>query len=125
MSNSIMHRDGNIFPDSHAFNPERWLNNPRVTIPSYKSSVSSKKDIEEQTSKPLSHYMVAFSRGPRNCIGQNLAWAELYIGLATVFRRVKMELFETGPEAVEMAREYIVPLPKEGTLGVRVKILDE
>ena len=35
-----------------------------------------------------------------------------------------MELFETGVDAVKMAREYIVPLPKEGTLGVRVKVVE-
>ena len=54
----------------------------------------------------------------------HLAWAELYIGLATLFRRAQLELFETGPEAVAMAREYVVPLPREGGRGVRVRVRD-
>ena len=115
-----MHHDPNVYPDSRTFNPDRWLDDPRVSLPPLKGSIS---DTKAQSSKPLSHYMVAFSRGPRNCLGQNLALAELYIGLATVFRRVKLELFETGLEAVEMKRDYAVPFPAEGTLGVRVRVL--
>ena len=55
-------------------------------------------------------------------MGLNLAWAELYIGLATVFRRVDFELFETGPEAVSVTSEYFVPLPPTETKGVRVTV---
>lgn len=94
-----------VFPDSQTFNPDRWLNKPVVG---------------DNSQKPLSRYLVSFSRGTRACIGMNLAWAELYIGLATVFRSVDFELFETGKEAVEMAREFFVPQPALGTKGVRV-----
>lgn len=121
MSTHLIHHDPNIYPDSHTFNPDRWLNDPRVSLPPLDASRS---DTKAQSSKPLSYYMVAFSRGPRNCVGQNLALAELYIGLATVFGRVELELFETGPEAVEFKRDYAAPLPAKGTLGVRVKVLD-
>ena len=94
-----------VFPQSQKFDPDRWLN-----------KVTPNNDDQ----KPLTRYLVAFSRGTRNCVGQNLAWAELYIGLAHVFRRVDLELYETGKETVEMAREYFVPLPEVGTKGVRV-----
>ena len=94
----------NVFPDSQLFNPDRWLN----------KSVAGNNRQE-----PLSRYLVSFSKGTRACIGQNLAWAELYIALATVFRRVDFELFETGKEAVEMAREFFVPQPRLDTKGVR------
>ena len=40
--------------------------------------------------------------------------------MATEFRRVDFELFETGKEAVEMAREFFVPQPAPETKGVRV-----
>lgn len=52
----------------------------------------------------------------------NLANAEVYIGLATLFRRVNMELFETQRDAVDMAADYYVQAPKAGTKGVRVLI---
>lgn len=72
--------------------------------------------------KPLSTYIVSFSKGTRSCIGMNLAYAELYIGLATLFRRVNMELFETQRDAVDIAADHFVPVPKAGTKGVRVLI---
>lgn len=56
------------------------------------------------------------------CLGLHLAWAELYIGLANVFRRVDLELFETGRAEVEMAREFFVPQPQLGSKGVRVVV---
>lgn len=52
----------------------------------------------------------------------NLASAELYIGLTTLFRRVKMELFETQRDAVDMAVDRFIQTPKPGTKGVRVLI---
>ena len=57
------------------------------------------------------------------CLGLNLAWAELYIGLATVMRRVRFELFETGVRDVCMAGEFFVPQAESGSLGVRVKVV--
>ncbi|KAL4951505.1 cytochrome P450 [Aspergillus filifer] len=61
--------DETIFPDSHTYNPARWLNDPRVS-----------------GGRLLTRYMVSFMRGPRSCVGVQLAYAELYIGLATLFR---------------------------------------
>jgi cytochrome P450 len=64
--------------------------------------------------------MVSFSKGSRQCIGMNLAYAELYVGLATVFKRVKMSLFESGPEAVDVKIDVFVPRPMKGSKGVTV-----
>lgn len=44
-----MHHDETIFPQSHVFKPERWT------------------DLAER--KRLEKFMVAFSRGSRQCIG--------------------------------------------------------
>ena len=104
MSHYLMHHS-EVFPDSHAFNPDRWLN------------------LGSDRQKRLSRYLVPFSKGTRNCIGQNLAWAQIYIGLAYVFRRVDFELFETDKEAVEMASEFFVPQPRPGTKGVRAVVI--
>ena len=107
MSSYLQHTSS-VFNDCFAFNPDRWLTTAKV---------ASAPGREE---KSLDRFFVPFSKGTRWCLGQNLAWAQLYIGLATLFRRVDLELFETGPEAVSAAREYFVPLPPPETKGVRV-----
>ncbi|KAH7333290.1 cytochrome P450 [Rhexocercosporidium sp. MPI-PUGE-AT-0058] len=56
MSFLDIHSDETIFPDWKAFKPERWINNPG-----------------------LGKYYYAFSKGPRHCLGMNLAYAEIYI----------------------------------------------
>lgn len=102
-----MHHNETLFPDSHSFIPERWLDNPKAPLlnimpPSINRSDSGIANLGPEIDKSstmitLSKYVVSFSKGSRQCIGMNLAYAELYIGLATIFRRVKMRLFETGP----------------------------
>ncbi len=56
------------------------------------------------------------------CLGVNLANAELFIGLATVFRRLEFGLWETGRGDVEIAADYFVPMSKRGLRGVRVVV---
>lgn len=105
MTSYLQHRDERIFPSPDTFKPERWLGNP-VT----------------PSGKPLHRYLVPFGKGPRMCLGMNFANAEIYIGLATVFRRVEFELWETKRDAVDMAADFLVPIPKPGTKGVRVTV---
>lgn len=59
MTSVLMHLNPNIFPSPKTFQPERWLENPR-----------------------LSKYLVSFSKGSRQCLGMNLAYAELYLCLS-------------------------------------------
>lgn len=98
---SISH-DENIFPDSFAFIPERWMGNPKAP-----------------DGKQLSRYLASFSGGTRNCVGMQLAYAELYIGLASMFRRFDFELFETGRGDIDALRDCFVPRPKLGSNGVQ------
>lgn len=101
MSSGLQLRDPRIYPQPEVFDPQRWLG----------------------PDQPSDKIFVPYGRGPRMCLGMHMARAELYIGLATIFRRVQgMKLYDTGPEAVDMACEYVVPLPKEGTKGVRITI---
>ena len=46
--------------------------------------------------------MIAFGRGTRSCVGMQLAYAEMYIGISTLFRRFELELFETDRTAVDL-----------------------
>lgn len=49
MTSVFMHHNEKIFPDSYSFVPERWM------------------DLEKR--KKLETYMVAFTKGSRQCIG--------------------------------------------------------
>ncbi|KAL1860709.1 hypothetical protein Daus18300_009052 [Diaporthe australafricana] len=67
-----MHTDPEIWgPDAKSFNPARWLG---------------------PDAKQLERHIYAFSKGARQCIGINVAYAEIFITLAHLFRHFKMEL---------------------------------
>jgi cytochrome P450 len=106
MSSSLIHTNAHIFPSPLEFRPERWLDN-----------------------KGLEKYLVSFSKGSRQCVGVNLAYAELYLCLNAVFGRYgtkeqkalrRMELFETTKEDVEMKHDLFIPGPRKESKGVRV-----
>lgn len=116
MTSTLIHHDESIFPNPRSFNPERWIENPR-----------------------LDRFMVSFSKGSRMCAGINLAYAEVYLGLAALFRRFGsagedgvrshgdegvLELFETGLDDVEIHSDSFIPIAKWGSKGVRIKVKD-
>ncbi|GKZ75835.1 hypothetical protein AnigIFM56816_003291 [Aspergillus niger] len=103
MSAYFMHSDPVVYPDPKVFRPERWLG----------------------TIDPAMHQQyVPFSRGSRNCLGQNLAMAEISLILAVLYRSngPKLELYETDESDVIQAHDFVIPLPKITTKGVRVLI---
>ncbi|RAL03205.1 cytochrome P450 [Aspergillus ibericus CBS 121593] len=106
MDNYSVSHDEEIFPDSFTFKPDRWLNDPLAP-----------------DGRKLTRYLVSFGRGTRSCLGINLAYAEMYISLANVYRNFEFELFETGRESVDCYRDMFLPHAKPGTQGVRVKVL--
>lgn len=61
-----VHRSPLMYERPEAFLPERWLG---------------------PNSKACDAALSAFSKGPRACFGVNLAYAELHLGIANVFRR--------------------------------------
>ena len=44
------------------------------------------------------------------------------MGLAHIFRKFRLELYETDHSDVVMVHEFFLPAPKDDTKGVRVKI---
>lgn len=106
MSYYFIHYDPNIYPEPHKFDPDRWIR------------------AQEQGQR-LDKYLVPFSKGSRNCLGLNMAWAELYLTTAIVFRRFDMELYQTGKADIEIARDCFVTAPVEGSKGVRVRVVKE
>lgn len=101
MTSIFMHENPTIFPRPHEFRPERWLS---------------------QEGARLEKYLVPFSRGTRSCIGSNLAYAEMYLMLATVFRRFNFELFETTRADVDIAHDFFEPSVRLDSKGIQVKV---
>jgi cytochrome P450 len=111
MTSVLIHHDESLFPQSHQFLPERWIDRPH-----------------------LDKYLVSFSKGTRQCIGINLAYAELYIAIARIFevfgsKDVRgeadvgvLELFETTEWDVELTKDVFIPVGREGSKGVRVLV---
>ncbi|KAK1220238.1 hypothetical protein PQX77_017003 [Marasmius sp. AFHP31] len=82
------HMDPSIFPRPEKFMPERWIS-------------SNARDLEK--------HLLAFSKGPRMCIGINLAWCELYVIMGNVFRKLDMEIYDTTAEDLEFG-DYFIPV---------------
>jgi cytochrome P450 len=62
---------------------------------------------------------VSFSKGSRQCLGLNLAYAEIYLCVANLVNRFpKMQLVDTVVADVQIQADYYVP--KASGRGVRV-----
>jgi cytochrome P450 len=68
----VMHRDPRFFPDPDCFDPDRWTDEARAARPRF-------------TYFP-------FGAGPRICIGEQFAWMEGVLVLATLARRWRPRL---------------------------------
>ncbi|KAJ5084943.1 hypothetical protein NUU61_009522 [Penicillium alfredii] len=102
MTSYFMHHNESIFPDSQSFIPERWM------------------DMEQR--KHLEKYLVAFTKGSRQCIGIPLARAEILMAIATIFREFDMKLYETTEDDVRIVRDMFNGHPRKESQGVRVMI---
>ncbi|KIN05428.1 hypothetical protein OIDMADRAFT_101996 [Oidiodendron maius Zn] len=112
MTSTLLHYSPTIFPSPHIFSPERYLLDPSLT-----------------------KYLVPFSKGSRQCIGMPLAYAEMYLALARLFRvygsrevrgigdRGVLELWETDQANVEIVGDGITPLVFQGSKGIRIKVV--
>jgi cytochrome P450 len=91
MASSLVHRSSTLFKDPNVFDPERWLGDD---------------------GKGLDQWLVSFSKGPRSCLGINLAWCELYTAYATMLRRFHLKLDGSGPEVLEYRDCFTPYFPK-------------
>lgn len=105
MTPYFLHMDPTIFPEPRKFDPERWL---------------------DRNSKPrdgLTKYLFNFGKGSRQCVGMRLAYAEMYLAIASVVRRFsdQVKLFDTEFERdVEYVHDYFIPAPSFESRGVRI-----
>lgn len=120
----LIHHDENIFPNSKKFLPERWLD-----------------EHKQFSGAHLEKYFVSFGTGSRACLGINLAYAELYLALAAMWRQWgscdesgaqkqawssddvgALSLWRTDRHDVEIESDRMLPVPRMGSKGVRVKV---
>ncbi|CBF87384.1 protein CYP58D1 [Aspergillus nidulans FGSC A4] len=104
MISHFVNMDPDIFDDPQTFKPERWI-------------------LAAEKKQNLSRFLVTFGKGNRNCIGMNLAYAELYNTLAAVVRRFDLELYQTTEENVRFVRDMLLPRSTNGPWKVRVKVI--
>ncbi|KAI1416450.1 putative cytochrome P450 [Hypoxylon sp. FL1857] len=107
MTSVLVHHNPKIFPRSSDFDPRRWL------------------DARGRIDRTLEKYLISFSRGSRQCVGINLAHAELFMVTGLLFRRMgpHLRLYETGHDDVEMLHDFFMPTPKLDSKGIRVLLV--
>lgn len=102
----LMHYNPDVFPEPEMFNPDRWL----------------PLDTE---GKRLNKYLVPFSKGSRQCVGINLAWAEMQLTIEAIFGKngPKLRLHDTMFERdVKTVIDGFNPLTMPGSEGVKVMV---
>jgi len=98
----FLHHNPDIFYDPMTFIPERWL---------------------ESNSRELENFLVPFARGPRSCLGINLAWCEMYLILGNMFRKINMEIYDTSIEDFKH-KMYFLPVFTGKHLRAKVRPRD-
>lgn len=115
--------DPTIFPNPDSFDPERWI----------RAAARGER---------LDQFIVSFTKGGRQCLGikylpcsfflsfllaneRSLAYAELYLTVAHIFRRFELELFETDVDDVRLVRDRFFGAPRDGSKGVRAVVKGE
>ncbi|RYP39085.1 hypothetical protein DL767_002348 [Monosporascus sp. MG133] len=97
VSHDLIHKNPEIFGEPHEFRPERWMG---------------------ESGKELMHWLVSFSWGRTDCIGKNLAWAEMYLMLANLFTRYNLEMAPDAHEAMKWGDRVI--MHPHGFLHIKV-----
>jgi cytochrome P450 len=82
-----VHRSPLIYERPREFLPDRWLG---------------------PNAKACDTALSVFSKGPRSCFGVNLAYAEIHMALASIFRRFELKVDEArcGPVIVDCGLTY-------------------
>jgi len=86
----LIHRRPDVYPDPHAFRPERFLG----------------EDV------PSTYEWLPFGGGIRRCLGASFALYEMRIVLETVLRRTTLETTDAASEPVK--RRFVTFTPRDG-----------
>lgn len=109
MAAPLVHLNPDVFANPMEFQPERFLEQPR-----------------------LKQHLMTFSQGSRQCLGMQLATAELYLINSEIWRRFGSredhgedgwwELFETDRSDTDMVRDRFLPYPRKDSKGIRIRV---
>jgi cytochrome P450 len=91
LSQYVMHHDERYYPEPEKFDPERWTPEARAARPKYA--------------------YFPFGGGPRMCIGEQFAWMESILIIATLAQRWKLRLVPGHPVKLQ---PLITLRPKHG-----------
>ncbi|KAF1346945.1 cytochrome P450 [Delphinella strobiligena] len=134
----VVQRDPAVYgPTSETFMPERWLGDVDTSAAAANPDMDTSgkfrsRDDDETKTIPPSAWR-AFERGPRNCIGQELANIEARVILALAVRRYDFEKVGAGrlrsdahgdPVLDEVTGQYEVETPLFNTRQVTSKPFD-
>ncbi|KAL1855747.1 hypothetical protein VTK73DRAFT_8512 [Phialemonium thermophilum] len=135
---SIIHRDRAVYGDTaDQFRPERWLGDSDISartnsglLPEEKSSGTAARSGTGSGVPPSAWR--PFERGPRNCIGQELANLEAKVILACVIRRYdfvkvglgELDLDDKGQPVLNSEDQYRVKSELYSTSQVTSKPAD-
>ncbi|KOS20489.1 Trichodiene oxygenase [Escovopsis weberi] len=102
MQTRLMHYDPDVYPEPDKYIPERWLDADPL----------------------MARNLVPYSRGARNCIGQNVSNATIGLLLATMFRpgAPKCSVFETEAGDVLPMHDFAINTPRKGWRDMRVMV---
>lgn len=101
MTALLIHQNERIFPEPTKFLPDRWL----------------------KGDQNLERYLVPFNRGPRSCLGINLARAEMYLILAAVFRQFSFDVSQVDKKRdIDVSHDYILGAQARDSPGILVKV---
>ena len=91
LSQYVMHHDERYYPEPDRFDPDRWTPGARAALPKYA--------------------YFPFGGGPRLCIGEQFAWMEGILLIATLAQKWKMRLVPGHPVKLQ---PLITLRPKHG-----------
>ncbi|KAK4039424.1 cytochrome P450 [Parachaetomium inaequale] len=97
-----MNHSSQHWHDPFAFKPERWLN--KVDSELGEAKERGEKDADGDRLEA----MQTFSVGPRNCVGRNLAYAEMRLIMARIIFEFDMELADQCRDWLKNARVYTI-----------------
>ncbi|KAJ5656104.1 Cytochrome P450 [Penicillium longicatenatum] len=103
-SNYFVHMDPTLFPEPEKFDPERWIR-------------------AAEKGEHLTRFIVSFTKGAKQCLGMNLAYAEIYMTLAHIARRFEFAPHETTADHLIVRRELGVGYSMDMKFDVKAKVV--